>query len=133
VTKMDNAAAIDETLPRFYELGIGDDVIAVSAPHYMGIDELTSAIESHLAKLHFGKQEERNHDGVPRIAIVGKPNVGKSSIVNAFLSEAQKQKSTMIVSNTPGTTRDSLDTEIRYKGKPYVFTDTAGLKKVRAA
>ncbi len=132
VTKMDNPAAIDETLPRFYELGIGEDVVAVSAPHHIGIDELTSVIESHLQNNHFGKQEERTEGDPPRIAIVGKPNVGKSSIVNAFLSEAQKKKSTIIVSDTPGTTRDSLDTEIRYHGKPYVLTDTAGLKKTKA-
>ena len=92
--------------------------------------ELEEAIEEHLKNLHFGKipkEETENRD--PRIAIVGKPNVGKSSFVNALMSEEQRGTSPRLVSDIPGTTRDSADTIIRHQEKNYVFVDTAGLKR----
>lgn len=128
VTKMDNPSLIDQEMPRFFELGIGDRVIAVSAPHKLGLDELTDAIEHDLGQLHFAKQPPEDHE-VPRIAVIGKPNVGKSSLLNAMMSESKLKSSPLLVSDIPGTTRDSVDTEVKYHGKTYIFTDTAGLRR----
>lgn len=132
VSKMDNPAMNDEALPQFYGLGISDDVLPISAPHRLGTDELTHVITQKLHGLHFGKMMTNAND-TPKIAIVGKPNVGKSSIINAFMSETQKAKSPILVSDIAGTTRDSIDTEITYHGKQYIFTDTAGLNKNKNA
>ncbi len=133
VTKMDNAKAIDETLPKFYELGFGDSVIGVSAPHNIGIDELQEVIEDTLKKLHFGKYTDESDVNNPKVAIIGKPNAGKSSIVNAFMSESQRRENPLLVSDIAGTTRDATDTEIKYQGKTFILTDTAGLKKNAAS
>lgn len=129
ISKMDNPKVIDQTLPRFYELGFGDSVMAISAAHNVGMEELQTAVEQMLKKLHFGKFEDEVNEDRPRIAIIGKPNVGKSSIINAFMSESQRKESPLLVSEIAGTTRDATDTEIKYHGKSFVLTDTAGLKK----
>tara|TARA_Y100000310_G_scaffold344158_1_gene455437 strand:- start:2029 stop:3375 length:1347 start_codon:yes stop_codon:yes gene_type:complete len=128
-TKCDNPEETDEALPHYYELGIAKRVIAVSAPHKIGIDDLQDAIESELKALHFQKDEKDETQSIPKISIIGKPNVGKSSIVNAFMSETQREKSPMLVSEIPGTTRDTTDTTIRYHEQEYLFMDTAGIKK----
>ncbi|PIQ76256.1 ribosome biogenesis GTPase Der [Candidatus Peregrinibacteria bacterium CG10_big_fil_rev_8_21_14_0_10_49_24] len=130
-TKCDDPMTIDELLPQYYELGIAEHVIAVSAPHKIGVDDLESCIESELKKLHFQKEEDSDAQRPPRIAIIGKPNVGKSSIVNAFMSETQREKSPLLVSDIPGTTRDTTDTIIRFNEKEYMFMDTAGIKRRR--
>ncbi|MBM3231395.1 ribosome biogenesis GTPase Der [Candidatus Peregrinibacteria bacterium] len=128
LTKCDDPEATEEVLPTFYELGMAENIIPVSADHNSGIAELESAIEEHLRKLHFVRTPE-SETKAPRIAIVGKPNVGKSSLVNAFMSDSERQKGAIIVSDVPGTTRDAVDTEIRYHDRDYVFTDTAGIRR----
>lgn len=132
LTKCDNVATIESLLPQYYDLGIADGIIAVSAPHNIGTEELESQIQEKLDALHFTKDDQEEMHDTPRIAVIGKPNVGKSSIVNAFMSETQRQKSPLLVSDIPGTTRDSIDTVIRYHDKEFVFVDTAGIKKNKA-
>lgn len=133
VSNLDNPKKVDEMLIEYQALALGDHVIPISAPHNFGIADLEGAIEKELMALHFTKQPKPETEDVyiPRIAIVGRPNVGKSSIVNAFMSETQRARSPLIVSDIPGTTRDSTDTEIMFHEKQYVLTDTAGLKKNR--
>jgi len=128
VTKCDNPDEIDEVLPKFYELNITDEIIPISAPHKIGVEELEEQIEQELLDLNFKKEAEDKNDA-PKIAIIGKPNVGKSSIVNAFMNETQREKSPLLVSDIPGTTRDTTDTMIRYHEKDYLFMDTAGIKR----
>lgn len=128
VTKCDNAKIEQEALPRAYELGVGDSTVTTSVTQGPGIGELETIIEEQLAKLHFAKSEEVS-DGIPRVALIGKPNVGKSSIVNALMSDTQKESNPRLVSAIPGTTRDASDTTIRRDEKSYVFVDTAGLRQ----
>lgn len=128
LTKCDDPSSMDELLPQYYQLGISDHIIPISAPHRIGIDDLEEAVETALESLHFTRAE-RPEDAAPRIAVIGKPNVGKSSLVNAFMNETQRSKSPLLVSDIPGTTRDAVDTVIRYHDQDYVFTDTAGIKR----
>ena len=102
----------------FYSLGF-DDVIALSSSHGIGLGDLLDKIISYFPKEENFKEEE----GI-KFAIIGRPNVGKSSLVNAILNENRD-----IVSNISGTTRDAIDSKFRYNGKDYVAIDTAGLKK----
>ncbi len=129
LTKCDDWKTTEEHLTKAYELNLGDDVIGVSAAHRINTDELEDRIQAQLKKLHFSKVVEQDGDRPPRIAVIGKPNVGKSSLVNALLSDAQRDLSSRIVSDIPGTTRDSSDSIIRHEGKEYVFVDTAGLRR----
>ena len=102
----------------FEELGFKEKV-EVSAEHNLGIEQLK--------KLLFSKvKEEENlfENNIPKICILGKPNVGKSSTINSISNEKK-----MIVSNVPGTTIDSIDSKITYKNKEYIFIDTAGIRK----
>jgi GTPase len=144
VNKLDNPAVVDEVLPQYYELGIGTDFVPLSAAHGMGIDALEEKIIEKLLELHFTKTTNsfgvRSADGQrstdnapPRIAVVGKPNVGKSSIINALMSEPQRATSPRIVSEIPGTTRDAVDTTIRFHDHDYIFVDTAGIKRKKEA
>ena len=103
----------------FYNLGIGDPV-PVSAASRLGLGDLLDQIVKHFD----AEQIEEEEDERPRIALVGKPNVGKSSIINKLLGENR-----VIVSDVAGTTRDAVDTEIIHNGQPYVFIDTAGLRR----
>ena len=102
----------------FYSLGF-DDVIALSSSHGIGLGDLLDKIINYFPKDQNFKEEE----GI-KFAIIGRPNVGKSSLVNAILNENRD-----IVSNISGTTRDAIDSKFRYNGKDYVAIDTAGLKK----
>lgn len=129
LTKCDDWETSEEYLGRAYELNLGDEVIGVSAAHRINTDELSDKIETQLKALHFAKVVEPDAETPPRVAIIGKPNVGKSSIVNALLSDAQRDLSSRIVSDIPGTTRDSSDSIVRHEGKEYVFVDTAGLRR----
>jgi GTP-binding protein len=132
LTKADNPALTQNVLADFQEMNMGEAFIAVSAPHRLGIEELEGTIVKELKKVGFEKQasgDQGSEISSPRIAIIGRPNVGKSSIVNAVMSDVQREKSPLLVSPVAGTTRDSVDTEIRYQGKPYTLVDTAGLKK----
>ncbi len=128
VTKCDNPALTETLLPPFYSLNVAEKVLAVSAAQSIGIDDLLGSIEEALHSLHFGKQPEEA-SSAPMIAIIGKPNVGKSSLVNAFMSEEQRKTASLLVSEEAGTTRDTTDTVIRYHDRDYVFMDTAGIKR----
>ena len=119
VNKVDSVAKFGNDVFEFYNLGIGDPV-PVSAASRLGIGDLLDEVAKHFD----GTQAEEEDDDRPRIAVVGKPNVGKSSIINKLLGENR-----VIVSNIAGTTRDAVDTEIIHNGTPYVFIDTAGLRR----
>lgn len=103
----------------FYRLGVGEP-IPISAMHGMNTDELMDAM---LAKFPPEVDVADDEDAI-KIAIVGRPNVGKSSLVNAFLGEAR-----VIVSDIPGTTRDAIDTPFEFQGRKYILIDTAGMRK----
>ncbi len=128
LTKIDNDEIAEEVAPQPHEIRMGDNIIHISATHNRGIDELRDAITDELTKLHFGRLEERT-DTALRIAIVGKPNVGKSSLVNAMMNDAQRETAALLVSEVAGTTRDSTDTVVYFQEHPYVLVDTAGIKK----
>ena len=119
VNKVDSFQKFMPDVYEFYNLGIGEP-IPVSASSRLGIGDMLDEVTKHFPE-GAGEEEE---DDRPRIAIVGKPNVGKSSIVNKLLG-----KNRVIVSNIAGTTRDAIDTAIKYNGKEYVFIDTAGLRR----
>lgn len=117
VNKIDNSERKD-LIYEFYALGLGDP-IAVSGVHGIGIgDILDQMVAAFPAK---GKDE---YEGMTRFCLIGRPNVGKSSLVNAILNEDR-----VIVSSIEGTTRDAIDTPFRHDGKDYVVIDTAGIRK----
>ena len=119
VNKVDSFEKFGNDVYEFYNLGIGDPV-PVSAASRLGLGELLDEVVKY-----FGEStEEEEEDDRPRIAIVGKPNVGKSSIINQLVGENR-----VIVSDIAGTTRDAVDTEIVHNGTEYVFIDTAGLRR----
>ena len=119
VNKVDSFDKFMPDVYEFYNLGIGDP-LPVSAASRLGLGDMLDAVVSYFPE-HGGEEEE---DDRPRIAIVGKPNVGKSSIINKLLGEQR-----VIVSDVAGTTRDAIDTEVVHNGKEYVFIDTAGLRR----
>ncbi len=119
VNKVDNFDKFMTDVYEFYNLGIGDPV-PVSAASRLGIGDLLDEIVKHFDK----ESLEIEEDERPKIAIVGKPNAGKSSIINKLIGENR-----VIVSEIAGTTRDAIDTEVKYNGKEYVFIDTAGIRR----
>ena len=119
VNKVDSFDKFMADVYEFYNLGIGDP-IPISASSRLGLGDMLDALIAHFPE-HAGEEEE---DERPRVAIVGKPNVGKSSIINKLLGEQR-----VIVSDIAGTTRDAIDTEVVHDGKEYVFIDTAGLRR----
>lgn len=119
VNKVDSFQKFMADVYEFYNLGIGDPM-PISAASRLGIGDMLDEVTKHFPE-GVGEEEE---DDRPRIAIVGKPNVGKSSIVNKLLG-----KNRVIVSNIAGTTRDAIDTSIKHHGKEYIFIDTAGLRR----
>ena len=119
VNKVDSMAKFGNDVYEFYNLGIGDPV-PVSAASRLGLGELLDEVVKYFRE----DQYDDSEDDRPRIAIVGKPNVGKSSIINKLLGENR-----VIVSNIAGTTRDAVDTEIVRNGTEYIFIDTAGLRR----
>ena len=119
VNKVDNFDKYMADVYEFYNLGIGDP-IPISAASRLGLGDMLDAVIAHFPESD-GTEED---DDRPRVAIVGKPNVGKSSIINRLLGENR-----VIVSDIAGTTRDAIDTEIVHNGKEYVFIDTAGLRR----
>ena len=119
VNKVDSFEKFMGDVYEFYNLGIGDP-LPVSAASRLGIGDMLDEVTKHFPE-GTGEEEE---DDRPRIAIVGKPNVGKSSIINKLLG-----KNRVIVSDIAGTTRDAIDTAIKHNGKEYVFIDTAGLRR----
>lgn len=131
-TKCDSPGQAEDAVMEYQALGIADDVVPISAVHNVGVGDLEETIIRHLKTLHFEKkkkEDELSAERPPRIALVGRPNVGKSSLVNAFMSEPQRKLSSRMVSDVPGTTRDSSDTVILNEGKEFVFVDTAGLRR----
>ena len=119
VNKMDSTGTPDPGIYEFYSLGLGDP-IALSAAHGHGTDELLDACLAHFPS----EAEEEGEDGVIRVAVIGKPNVGKSSLVNLVLGEQR-----VIVADMPGTTRDAVDTRFENEYGKYVFIDTAGIRR----
>ncbi|MBT3865148.1 ribosome biogenesis GTPase Der [Candidatus Peregrinibacteria bacterium] len=119
---------IEENMFNIYELGFGEPVL-VSAIHKVGIDILEDTMVANLKKLKIKKKTkakikaEEESDNL-KISIVGRPNAGKSSLLNGFLGEER-----VIVSDIPGTTRDSTDTVIEYENEEITLTDTAGLRR----
>ncbi len=135
VTKCDSPSVIKNRETEYESLDIAGDTVFLSATHNIGIGELTDVITTRLKELHFTKEKkEEPAEGAitaepPRIAFIGTPNVGKSSLVNALMSDAQRKTSPRIVSEIPGTTRDASDTVVKFNEKDYVFVDTAGLRR----
>lgn len=135
VNKVDTARTEGEIpLAEFYELGFGE-VVALSAEHGRGVDELLEAVVAALglpaappppeeAEEPAEVEEDDRPRGDVRLAIVGRPNVGKSTLVNALLGEER-----FVVSDVPGTTRDSIDTVLTHRGQRFVVTDTAGIRR----
>ena len=116
---LDSIQKFGNDVYEFYNLGIGDP-IPVSAASRLGIGDLLDEVSKHFTL----EQLEEEEDDRPKVAIIGKPNVGKSSIINKLLGENR-----VIVSNIAGTTRDAVDTEVVYNGTEYIFIDTAGLRR----
>ena len=119
VNKVDNFDKYMADVYEFYNLGIGEP-FPVSASSMLGLGDMLDEVISHFPE--YGKDEAE--DERPKVAIIGKPNVGKSSLINKL-----SQEDRVIVSDIAGTTRDAIDTDIKYNGKEYVFIDTAGLRR----
>lgn len=119
VNKVDSFEKFMPDVYEFYNLGIGDPV-PISAASRLGIGDMLDEVAKHFP----ADVDEEAEDDRPKVAIIGKPNVGKSSLINKLVGEDR-----VIVSDIAGTTRDAIDTEIKYNGTEYVFIDTAGLRR----
>ncbi len=119
VNKIDSLKKQEADVYEFYNLGLGDP-IAISAANQTGIGDLLDAVTEKFPENEKGDDDE----DIPKVAIVGKPNVGKSSIINKLLGENR-----VIVSDIAGTTRDAIDTRVRRNGKDYIMIDTAGIRR----
>ena len=117
--KADATGPTDPALYEFYSLGLGDP-IAVSAVHGHGTGDLLDACMAHFPP----EEEDEEEDDVIRVAVIGKPNVGKSSLINRILGEKR-----VIVSDVAGTTRDAVDTPFENESGRYIFIDTAGIRR----
>jgi GTP-binding protein len=118
VNKIDDPSKFNEVY-EFYNLGIGDP-IGISAAQGLAIGDLLDEVVAHFKELDLKEDD----DDATKIAIIGKPNVGKSSLVNKLVGEDR-----VIVSDIPGTTRDAIDTPLEVNGNKYVLIDTAGMRK----
>jgi GTP-binding protein len=119
VNKVDDFGKYMADVYEFYNLGIGEP-IPISAANRLGIGELLDEVIKFFPE---GEVVEEDED-IPKVAIIGKPNVGKSSIINKLLGEDR-----LIVSDIAGTTRDAVDTLLKYDGKEYILIDTAGVRR----
>ncbi len=117
--KVDNPGQPPMEVYEFYNLGLGDPVM-VSSSHGMGVGDLLDMVCEHFPE----ETEQTEEEDITYVAIVGKPNAGKSSLVNRLLGEDR-----VIVSNIAGTTRDAIDSRLERNGKKYVLIDTAGMRK----
>ncbi len=120
VNKVDDFNKFNNDVYEFYNLGIGDP-IPISSANRLGIGDMLDKIVDKFNGIEHSSEED---DIRPKIAIIGKPNVGKSSMINKLLGEDR-----LIVSDIAGTTRDAIDTVINYDNKEYIFIDTAGLRR----
>lgn len=119
VNKVDSFQKLMPDVYEFYNLGLGDPV-PISSASRLGLGDMLDEVAGHFPE----HSEEEEEDDRPKIAIVGKPNVGKSSIINKLTGENR-----VIVSDIAGTTRDAIDTNVMHNGQEYVFIDTAGLRR----
>ena len=119
VNKVDSFEKFMNDTYEFYNLGIGEPV-PISAANRLGLGDMLDEVAKHFDK----SMTEETDDDRPRVAIIGKPNVGKSSLINKIIGEKR-----LIVSDIAGTTRDAIDTPVKANGKEYVFIDTAGLRR----
>ncbi|MBR6593818.1 MAG: ribosome biogenesis GTPase Der [Clostridia bacterium] len=119
VNKIDSTGALPPEYYEFYELGLGEP-IALSSVHGTGSGDVLDRVVEELPEY----EEEPEEEGVIRVAVIGKPNAGKSSMVNRVAGEER-----VIVSDVPGTTRDATDTRIENEHGKYVFIDTAGIRR----
>ena len=119
VNKVDSFQKFMMDTYEFYNLGIGEPV-PISAASMLGLGDMLERVTEHFQ----GISEEETENEIPRIAVVGKPNVGKSSLINKVLGEDR-----VIVSDIAGTTRDAIDTKVSYQDREYIFIDTAGLRR----
>ena len=115
--KLDNQKMIDENIYRFYELGF-DNIIGISSIQNSNISDLLDEVTKD-----FTESEEKEDESI-KFSFIGRPNVGKSSLINALLN-----KERVIVSDIAGTTRDSVDTKFKYNGEEFTVIDTAGMRK----
>lgn len=122
VANKSESKKIEKTLPEFFELGLGEP-LQVSAIQNYGIIELENTVQKLLKKMKWLREKPHIKNKI-HVAIVGKPNVGKSSLVNALLG-----KEHLIVSDKPGTTIDAIDTPFHFRGDDFVLIDTAGLRR----
>ena len=119
VNKVDSFEKFMPDVYEFYNLGIGDPY-PISASSMLGLGDMLDEVVKNFPEYNKDEAEDER----PKVAIIGKPNVGKSSLINKLAQEDR-----VIVSDIAGTTRDAIDTDIRYNGKEYVFIDTAGLRR----
>ncbi len=119
VNKADDFAKFQADVLEFYNLGLGEP-FAISSSSKLGFGDLLDEIVKNFDPEEAGAED----DDIPKIAIIGRPNVGKSSIVNRLLGEER-----CIVSEIAGTTRDAIDSQVRYGEREYIFIDTAGLRR----
>ncbi|MEW6236477.1 MAG: ribosome biogenesis GTPase Der [Candidatus Omnitrophota bacterium] len=120
VNKVDSFSAIHEKLAEYYELGV-DKLYPISALQGLGIGDLLDVVVSYLPE---SLPDEENPPRLPGIALLGRPNVGKSTLLNSLCGSERS-----IVSPIPGTTRDPVDTEVEVEGKRYLLIDTAGIRR----
>jgi ribosome-associated GTPase engA len=120
VNKVDSIAKFGNDVYEFYNLGLGEPV-SISAASRLGIGDLLDEVAKYFNK---NANESDDNDDIPKIAIIGKPNVGKSSIINKLVGENR-----VIVSDIAGTTRDAIDTTVVYNKQEYILIDTAGLRR----
>jgi GTP-binding protein len=123
INKAENMRIVEENLPDIFRLGF-DDYVIVSAQHNLNVDQLLEKIVNTLKEMNVPLDQPVKDRSYPSVAIVGKPNVGKSSLFNAILNEDRVN-----VTPIPGTTRDPVDELVEIDDKKYIFIDTAGLRR----
>ncbi|RMG19430.1 MAG: ribosome biogenesis GTPase Der, partial [Deltaproteobacteria bacterium] len=125
--KVDSAKRLLESGALAEAHALGFEVLPISAEHGRGVGELLDHVLAQVRAPRGEAERAAEEDGVVRVAIIGRPNVGKSTLVNRLLGEER-----MVASELPGTTRDSIDARLRYRGRTYVLTDTAGIRRKKS-